>query len=111
MFAFLQANSTELFKLSDLQLIAPEIILAVCACVVLVMEVILPYRKSKWTSYFALIGIAFDANGNRRVAVEPGCLGGDNGLGVGAQVGGIVIEIDPLSGVDDEVLVRAGDRP
>src|SRR5947209_20138464 len=57
MIAFLQANSTELFKLSDLQLIAPEIILAVCACVVLVMEVILPYRKSKWTAYFALIGI------------------------------------------------------
>src|SRR5256884_8095533 len=58
MLSFLQANSAQLFNLSDLQLIAPEIILAVCACVVLVMEVILPYRKSKWTSYFALIGIA-----------------------------------------------------
>src|SRR5881227_3320601 len=58
MLAFLQANSAQLFNLSDLQLIAPEIILAVCACVVLVMEVILPYRKSKWTAYFALIGIA-----------------------------------------------------
>jgi NADH-quinone oxidoreductase subunit N len=58
MLALLQANSAQLFNLSDLQLIAPEIILAVCACVVLVMEVILPYRKSKWTSYFALIGIA-----------------------------------------------------
>ena len=58
MLALLQANSTELFKLSDLQLIAPEIILTVCACVVLVMEVILPYRKSKWTAYFALVGIA-----------------------------------------------------
>ena len=58
MLALLQANSTELFKLSDLQLIAPEIILAVCACVALVMEVILPYRKSKWTAYFALVGIA-----------------------------------------------------
>ncbi|PYS50503.1 MAG: NADH-quinone oxidoreductase subunit N [Acidobacteria bacterium] len=57
MLAILQANSTELFKLGDLQLIAPEIILAVFACVVLVMEVILPYRKSKWTAYFALIGI------------------------------------------------------
>src|SRR2546421_5787843 len=58
MLAILQANSTELFKLSDLQLIAPEIILTVCACVVIVMEVILPYRKSKWTAYFALVGIA-----------------------------------------------------
>ncbi|HYJ45180.1 MAG TPA: NADH-quinone oxidoreductase subunit N, partial [Pyrinomonadaceae bacterium] len=29
-----------------------------CACVALVMEVILPYRKSKWTAYFALVGIA-----------------------------------------------------
>src|SRR5829696_6982162 len=55
---FLQANSTALFSLSDLQLIAPEIILTVCACVVLVMEVILPYKKSKWTAYFALVGIA-----------------------------------------------------
>jgi NADH-quinone oxidoreductase subunit N len=57
MLAFLQANSTELYKLSDLQLIAPEIILTVCACVVLVMEVVLPYKKSKWTAYFALVGI------------------------------------------------------
>ena len=58
MLAFLQANATQTFSLSDLQLIAPEIILTVCAGVVLVMEVILPYRKSKWTAYFALIGIA-----------------------------------------------------
>jgi NADH-quinone oxidoreductase subunit N len=55
---FLQANATELYQLSDLQLIAPEIILTVCACVVLVMEVVLPYKKSKWTAYFALVGIA-----------------------------------------------------
>ena len=55
---FLQANSTELYSISDLQLIAPEIILTVCACVVLVMEVVLPYKKSKWTAYFALVGIA-----------------------------------------------------
>src|SRR3954469_22036205 len=57
MLALLQANSTELFNLSDLQLIAPEIILTVCACVALVMEVVLPYKKSKWTAYFALVGI------------------------------------------------------
>jgi NADH-quinone oxidoreductase subunit N len=54
----LQANTTALYNLSDLQLIAPELILTVCACVALVMEVILPYRKSKWTGYFALGGIA-----------------------------------------------------
>src|SRR4029078_13579447 len=54
----LQANSTSLFNVSDLQLIAPELILTVCACLALVMEVILPYRKSKLTAYFALIGIA-----------------------------------------------------
>jgi NADH-quinone oxidoreductase subunit N len=57
----LQANSTTLYDLGDLQLIAPELILAVCACVALVMEVILPYRKSKWTGYFALGGIALAA--------------------------------------------------
>ena len=54
----LQAGSLALFNVSDLQLIAPELILTVCACVALVMEVILPYRKSKVTAYFALVGIA-----------------------------------------------------
>ena len=53
----LQANTTSLFNVSDLRLIAPELILTVCACVVLVMEVILPYRKTKLTAIFALIGI------------------------------------------------------
>ena len=43
----LQANTTALFNLADLQLIVPELILTVCACVALVMEVVLPYRKSK----------------------------------------------------------------
>jgi len=57
----LQANSTALLNLGDLQLIAPELILTVCACVALVMEVILPYRKSKVTAYFALIGLALAA--------------------------------------------------
>jgi NADH-quinone oxidoreductase subunit N len=50
-------TSTALFSVSDLQLIAPEMILAVCGCIALVMEVILPYKKSKWTAYFALAGI------------------------------------------------------
>ncbi|HKZ81314.1 MAG TPA: NADH-quinone oxidoreductase subunit N [Pyrinomonadaceae bacterium] len=54
----LQASSTALFNLADLQLIAPELILTICACMVLVMEVILPYRKSKLTAYFALTGVA-----------------------------------------------------
>ncbi|HLL70579.1 MAG TPA: NADH-quinone oxidoreductase subunit N [Pyrinomonadaceae bacterium] len=52
----LQANTTALFSLRDLQLIAPELILTLCACVVLVMEVVLPRRESRWTGYFALVG-------------------------------------------------------
>ena len=54
----LQANATGLFSLADLQLIVPELILTVCACVALVMEVVLPYRKSKLIAYFSLGGIA-----------------------------------------------------
>src|SRR5437868_6676932 len=54
----LQVNATSIINASDLQLIAPELILTVCACVALVMEVILPYRKSKLTAYFSLIGVA-----------------------------------------------------
>src|SRR5215216_7508829 len=54
----LQANTTSLISAADLQLIAPELILTACACVALVMEVILPYRKSKLTAYFSLVGVA-----------------------------------------------------
>jgi NADH-quinone oxidoreductase subunit N len=54
----LQANSTSLINVADLQLIAPELILTACACVTLVMEVILPYRKSKLTAYFSFVGVA-----------------------------------------------------
>ena len=54
----LQANSTSLISVADLQLIAPELILTACACVALVMEVVLPYRKSKLTAYFSLVGVA-----------------------------------------------------
>ena len=50
-------QTTNLISLGDLQLIAPELILTVTACVVLVMEVILPYKLSKWTAYFSLTGI------------------------------------------------------
>ena len=54
----IQANSTGLFNLGDLQLIVPELILTVCACFALVMEVVLPYRKTKAVAYFSLAGIA-----------------------------------------------------
>src|SRR6267142_3975109 len=57
----LQANTTALFSLDDLQLIVPELILTVCACIALVMEVVLPYRKSKFVAYFSLVGVALAA--------------------------------------------------
>jgi NADH-quinone oxidoreductase subunit N len=50
-------QTTSLISVRDLQLIAPELILTVVACVALVMEVILPYKLSKWTAYFSLTGI------------------------------------------------------
>src|SRR6266550_906741 len=53
----LQANTTALFNVADLQLIAPELILTVCGCIALVMEVVLPYRKSKLIAYFSLLGV------------------------------------------------------
>src|SRR5207245_7942718 len=58
MLLLLQTNSTALFNLRDLQLIAPEMILTTIACLALVMEVVLPYRLGKWTAYFSLAGIA-----------------------------------------------------
>jgi NADH-quinone oxidoreductase subunit N len=58
---FLQASTTALFDAADLKLIAPEIILAVCGCVALVMEVLLPKRLSRWTGYFALMATALAA--------------------------------------------------
>jgi NADH-quinone oxidoreductase subunit N len=51
-------QTPSLFNPYDLQLIAPELIVTVAACVALVMEVILPYKLSKWTAYFSLGGIA-----------------------------------------------------
>ena len=57
----LQANTTGLFNLADLQLIVPELILTVWACLALVMEVVLPYRKSKSVAYFSLAGVALAA--------------------------------------------------
>src|SRR4051794_16932272 len=61
MFLLLQASSTALLNVGDLAMIAPELILTVCASVALVMEVILPYKKSRVTAYFALVGIALAA--------------------------------------------------
>ncbi len=61
MMLLLQASTTELFSVRDLQLIAPELILTACACVALVMEVVLPYKKSRLTGYFALIGLLLAA--------------------------------------------------
>jgi len=57
----LQANASGLLRLSDLLLIAPELILTVCGCIALVMEVVLPYRKSKLSAYFSLVGIGLAA--------------------------------------------------
>ena len=57
----LDAASTGLYQLSDLKLIGPEIILALWGCALLVMEVILPYRKTRLTAYFALVGIGASA--------------------------------------------------
>ena len=55
MLFLLQTNA--LFNVRDLQLIAPELIITVVACVALVMEVILPYKFSKATAWFSLAGI------------------------------------------------------
>jgi NADH-quinone oxidoreductase subunit N len=57
----LQASTTALFDPADLKLIVPELILTVCACVALVMEVVLPYRLSRWAGYFALAATALAA--------------------------------------------------
>ena len=50
-------QSSAIINPRDLQLIAPELIITVVACIALVMEVILPYRQSKLTAYFSLGGI------------------------------------------------------
>src|SRR5260370_13502333 len=55
---FLLCQTRAFFNLADLKLIAPELILTAIACVALVMEVILPYKLSKWTAWFSLTGIA-----------------------------------------------------
>src|SRR5213082_984018 len=64
-------QTTGLFNFRDLQLIAPELIITVAACAALVMEVILPYKLSKWTAYFSLggIGLAIISLGTQFVSM------------------------------------------
>jgi NADH-quinone oxidoreductase subunit N len=57
----LQASTTALFDSADVKLIAPELILTICACVALVMDVLLPQRQRRWTGYFSLASIALAA--------------------------------------------------
>jgi NADH-quinone oxidoreductase subunit N len=57
----LQANATELYSVRDLNLIVPELIMTFAACLALVMEILLPYKKSRWVGYFALAAIALAA--------------------------------------------------
>ncbi|HEX8070449.1 MAG TPA: NADH-quinone oxidoreductase subunit N [Pyrinomonadaceae bacterium] len=57
----LQANTTTLFGVRELQLLAPELILTVCACVVLVMSVVLPNKRGRLTGHFALVATALAA--------------------------------------------------
>ncbi|MEJ7619077.1 MAG: hypothetical protein WKF30_19360, partial [Pyrinomonadaceae bacterium] len=58
MLFYLQASTTSLYSVRDLLLIAPELILTICACAILVMEVVLPYERARWTAYFSLAAIA-----------------------------------------------------
>ncbi|HLM55253.1 MAG TPA: NADH-quinone oxidoreductase subunit N [Pyrinomonadaceae bacterium] len=57
----LQASTTALFDGADLRLIAPEIILTACACVALVMDVVLPHGQKRTTGYFSLAALALAA--------------------------------------------------
>ena len=53
---------TGLFGARTLLLLAPEMILALCAVATLVMEVVLPRAVNRWTAHFALISIALAAS-------------------------------------------------
>lgn len=55
---FLQANTKSLYSINDLSLIAPELILTVCACVSLVLAVLLPRDKKRIAAWFSLGGVA-----------------------------------------------------
>lgn len=55
------AASSEPLAWSDLLLLAPELILAVCACAALVVEVVLPLRRSRLVARFALASVVLAA--------------------------------------------------
>jgi NADH-quinone oxidoreductase subunit N len=101
---FLQANTTALFDVADLKLIAPEIILSLCACVALVMEVVLPYRKSRWVGYFAL-GAAALAGASVLVLGWPFL----SGAGAGASLAGFygTVKVDGFAVVFKLVFLLA----
>lgn len=54
----LQANTTELYSINDLALIAPELILTLAACIGLVLAVLLPRDKKQFAAWFSLVSIA-----------------------------------------------------
>ena len=87
----LQANTTALFSVTDLLLIAPELILTLCACVALVMEVVLPYRQGRVVGYFALAAVALAAVSlvvlGWPLLSAPFAAGGGGGLAGGVQTG------------------------
>ncbi len=56
---FLQANTTKLYSLSDLTLIAPELILTIGASVALVLAVLLPREKKQTAAWFSLGVVLF----------------------------------------------------
>src|ERR1051326_2915818 len=101
----LQASTTALFDLADLKLIAPEMILTICACVALVMEVVLPYRLSRWTGCFALLGLAL-------AAVSVLVLGWPflSGAGAASPLTGFygTLKVDGFAGVFELLFLVAG---
>jgi NADH-quinone oxidoreductase subunit N len=53
----LQANTTALYSIGDLMLIAPELILTIGACIGLVLSVLLPHGKKQIAAWFSLVCI------------------------------------------------------
>src|SRR5690606_41097604 len=58
----------------------------------------------------AFVGVAFDADRDLRIAGQPGGLGVQTRLGLGADRIGVEVEIDAVADVDDEVLLRTRRR-
>jgi NADH-quinone oxidoreductase subunit N len=53
----LQANTTALYSIGDLMLIAPELILTIGACIGLVLSVLLPRERKQIAAWFSLVCI------------------------------------------------------